>query len=100
MNFEEHVYKKLLSVPSGSITTYGQLAKEMGLVNGQRLIGRIMSRNPYPGIVPCHRVVCFDGKIGGYSMGGETVKTTMLKKEGIDIENGKVSSFAKYLHKF
>ncbi|WOV93101.1 MAG: MGMT family protein [Candidatus Nitrosoabyssus spongiisocia] len=100
MNFEERVYKKLLSIPSGSITTYGQLAREMGLVNGQRLIGRIMSRNPYPGIVPCHRVVCFDGKIGGYSMGGESVKATMLQREGISIKNGKISDFEKYLYKF
>ena len=57
MNLEQRVYKKLLDVPKGQITTYGELAKAVGLKNGQRVIGKIMNNNPYPVIVPCHRVV-------------------------------------------
>ena len=44
MNIEEQVYKKLLDVPKGKITTYGNLAKAVGLKNGQRIIGRIMNK--------------------------------------------------------
>ena len=69
MNIEQKVYKKLLDVPKGKITTYGDLAKAVGLKNGQRLIGKIMNKNPYPVLVPCHRVVMSTGKIGGYAYG-------------------------------
>ena len=46
MNLEQNVYKKLMDVPKGKITTYGDLAKTVGLKNGQRLIGKIMNKNP------------------------------------------------------
>jgi len=93
------VYKKLLQVPKGQITTYGELAKAVGLKNGQRAIGRIMNKNPYPAIVPCHRVVNSNGKIGGYVYGVD-VKTNMLRKEGIEIQNGKILDFEKRIFKF
>ena len=93
------VYKKLLQVPKGQITTYGELAKAVGLKNGQRVIGRIMNKNPYPAIVPCHRVVNSNGKIGGYAYGID-VKTNMLTKEGIEIQNGKILDFEKRIFKF
>lgn len=99
MNLEQRVYKKLLDVPKGQITTYGELAKAVGLKNGQRIIGKIMNNNPYPVIVPCHRVVMSTGKIGGYAY-GENIKTKMLNDEGIEIKNGKIASFDKKLFKF
>ena len=89
MNLEERVYKKLLEVPLGMVTTYGELAKAVGLKNGQRVIGRIMNKNPYPVIVPCHRVIKSNGQIGGYAW-GEKIKTNMLSKEGMKIKNGKI----------
>ena len=94
MTLSTKVYKKLLQVPKGKVTTYGDLAKAMGLKNGQRVIGTIMKKNPFPVIVPCHRVVKSDGKIGGYVY-GERVKSRMLLKEGIKIKNGKIIDFAK-----
>ena len=45
MKLEQKVYKKLLEVPEGKITTYGELAKAVGLKNGQRTIGRIMNKH-------------------------------------------------------
>lgn len=99
MNIERIVYKKLLQVPKGQITTYGELAKAVGLKNGQRVIGRIMNKNPHPAIVPCHRVVNSNGKIGGYAYGID-VKTNMLTKEGIEIQNGKILDFEKRIFKF
>ena len=99
MNIEQKVYKKLLDVPKGKITTYGDLAKAVGLKNGQRLIGKIMNKNPYPVLVPCHRVVMSTGKIGGYAY-GEIVKMKMLSDEGIEIINGKIASFNEKLFRF
>ena len=89
MNLEHKVYKKLLEVPKGKVTTYSELAKSVGLKNGQRAIGRIMNKNPFPVIIPCHRVILSNGKIGGYAW-GEKIKTNMLSKEGIEIKNGKI----------
>ena len=99
MNLEQKVYKKLLDVPKGQITTYGDLAKAVGLKNGQRVIGSIMNKNPYPVLVPCHRVVMSTGKIGGYAY-GEHVKMKILSDEGIEIINGKIQSFDKKLFRF
>ena len=86
------VYRKLLQVPKGKGTTYGELAKAVGLKNGQRIIGMIMKKNPYPVIIPCHRVVKSDGKIGGYAY-GERVKSRMLTNEGIKIKDRKIIDF-------
>jgi len=88
------VYKKLLQIPEGKVTTYGDLAKAVGLKRGQRVIGTIMKKNPFPVIVPCHRVVKSDSKIGGYVY-GERVKSQMLAKEGIKIKDGKIIDFDK-----
>ena len=99
MNLEEKVYKKLLNVPKGQITTYGDLANTVGLKNGQRLIGKIMNKNPYPILIPCHRVVMSTGKIGGYAY-GEHVKMKMLSDEGIEIINGKIENFDNKLFRF
>jgi methylated-DNA-[protein]-cysteine S-methyltransferase len=89
LNLEHEVYKKLLQVPKGRVTTYSELAKAVGLKNGQRTIGRMMNKNPFPVIVPCHRVILSNGKIGGYAW-GEKIKTNMLSKEGIEIKKGKI----------
>jgi len=99
LNLDEKVYKKLLQVPKGKITTYGELAKAVGLQNGQRAIGKIMNKNPYPVIIPCHRVVRSNGTIGGYAF-GQDVKTNMLIKEGIKIHNRKILDFGKITYRF
>ncbi len=98
MKLEEKVYKKLLEVPQGMVTTYGELAKAVGLNNGQRVIGRIMNKNLYPVIVPCHRVIQSDGKIGGYAW-GEKIKINMLSKEGVNFKNGKIIDL-KMIYRF
>jgi methylated-DNA-[protein]-cysteine S-methyltransferase len=99
LNLEQKVYKKLLEVPKGKITTYRELSKAVGIKNGQRFIGNVMNKNPYPAIIPCHRVVKSDGSIGGYAY-GEKVKTKMLKQEGVKIKNGKVIDWNKKLYHF
>ena len=99
MNLEQKIYKKLLEVPKGQITTYGELAKAVGLKNGQRAVGKIMNKNPYPVIIPCHRVVMSTGKIGGYAY-GEHVKIKMLNDEGIEIQNGKIVKLENKIYRF
>ena len=88
------VYKKLMQVPEGNVTTYSDLAKAVGLKNGQRVIGAIMKKNPFPVIVPCHRVVKSNGKIGGYVY-GERMKSQILAREGIKIKAGRIMDFDK-----
>ena len=99
MNLDEKIYKKLLEVPEGKITTYGELAKAVGIKNGQRVVGRIMNKNPYPVIIPCHRVVKSDGKVGGYAY-GQQVKINMLSKEGIKIKEDKILDWENSVHRF
>ena len=93
---EKKIYRKLLQVPSGKITTYKELARSVGLENGQRVIGQIMKKNPFPVIIPCHRVVKSNGEIGGYAY-GINIKKSMLVKEGILIKNNKIKNFQKTL---
>ena len=99
MNLDEKIYKKLLEVPKGQITTYGELARSIGLKNGQRVVGKMMNKNPYPVIIPCHRVVMSTGKIGGYAY-GENVKIKMLNDEGIEIQNGKIIDLKNKIYRF
>jgi len=99
LNLDKRIYKKLLKVPRGYVTTYGELSKSVGLKNGQRLVGKIMNKNPCPVIIPCHRVVLSTGKVGGYAF-GENVKTTMLNDEGIQIKNGKIIDLKNKFYRF
>ena len=99
MNLEKRIYRKLLEVPAGQVTTYGELANAVGLKNGQRYVGNVMKKNPYPGIVPCHRVVMSTGKVGGYAYGRE-VKEHMLADEGIKINGGRILDWEKRVYRF
>jgi len=99
LNLEEKVYKKLLDVPKGKVTTYKDLADSVGLKNGQRVIGKIMNKNKYPVIIPCHRVVMSNGEIGGYAYGDKS-KAKMLSNEGIKIQNGKILDFKNSVYRF
>jgi len=60
-----------------------------------RGIGKILNKNPQPIIVPCHRVVCSDGHVGGY-MYGKELKISLLLNEGIPIVNDRIKDFEKY----
>lgn len=77
----------LKQIPEGKVTTYKILAEKLG--THPRAIGRILNSNPHSVIVPCHRVVCSDGRIGGYRFGIKK-KIALLKKEGVKIEKGKI----------
>lgn len=88
-DFNTLVYKELRKVKHGTTTTYGALAKAVGKPGGARAIGRAVGMNPFPLIIPCHRVISSDRKIGGFSAHeGVGQKIVMLELEGIEIEKG------------
>ena len=101
--FFKKVYNLLRKVPRGRITTYKELANALG-TKAYRAVGQALRKNPYAPEVPCHRVVCSDGTIGGYR--GETkgkeigAKKRILIEEGIIIEGNKVKNFEEVLFRF
>lgn len=96
---DQKVYTLLAKVPRGRVTTYSELAKAAGIRNGQRAIGRIMSKNPYPSIIPCHRVVKSTGQIGGYAY-GTNIKENMLTIEGVSIRDEKIADMNQTMYRF
>lgn len=87
--FAKRVYGAARTIPPGRTVTYGQLAGMSGHPGAARAVGRVMSKNPIPLIIPCHRVLASGGEPGGFSAyGGLSVKTKMLALEGVSFENG------------
>jgi methylated-DNA-[protein]-cysteine S-methyltransferase len=72
-------------VPWGETVSYGELAELAGKARAARAVGRIMSANPVPFIVPCHRVIAAGGRIGGYGGGRDAIelKHRLLQREGV-----------------
>jgi len=71
-----------LSIPRGFVTSYNLLATACGINHGARAIGWAMAHNPFPLVIPCHRVVRADGTLGGYGGGGQWKKDLLLQ-EGV-----------------
>ena len=82
--FQLKVWKYLKKIPRGSVKTYSEVAKAIGMPLAVRAVANAIGKNPYPPKVPCHRVIRSDGSLGGYSgVGGIKTKKKLLKKEGI-----------------
>lgn len=82
-DFEREVYKLSLKIKPGEAKTYGDLAKALGDVAQSRRVGQALGRNPFPIIVPCHRIVGASGAMTGFSApGGAELKRKLLKIEG------------------
>ncbi|MEM0364471.1 MAG: MGMT family protein [Candidatus Nitrosocaldus sp.] len=79
------VYRLVSMIPKGRICTYSDLARALGKPRAYRLIGKILNKNPNPVVVPCHRVVRSDGRVGWY-MHGYEAKKKLLEGEGIRID--------------
>ena len=80
--FNRRVYEIARAIPPGETSTYGQIAKAMGEPGAARAIGKALGENPWPIIVPCHRVLAADGKSGGFSApGGVDTKARLLTIE-------------------
>ena len=84
--FDASVYALTRAVPPGQTTTYGAIAKALGQPYGSgtaRAVGQALGRNPFAIIMPCHRVVAAQGKMGGFTAhGAVSVKRRLLEAEG------------------
>jgi methylated-DNA-[protein]-cysteine S-methyltransferase len=84
--FERAVYDATRLVPPGTTTTYGEIAREIGQPGAARAVGRALGHNPFPIVVPCHRVLTASGGTGGFSApGGTRTKLRMLAIEGAPV---------------
>lgn len=103
VNFDEKVWKLMQRIPKGRVTTYSMIAKKLN-TRAYRAVGNACRKNPYAPRVPCHRVVRTDGTVGGFGgkTSGKTVekKIRLLRKENVEIKNGKITNFEKVLFRF
>jgi methylated-DNA-[protein]-cysteine S-methyltransferase len=80
--FDRQVYVVTRSIPPGETMTYGEIATRLGDIGLSRAVGQALGRNPFPIIVPCHRVLAAGGKTGGFSApGGTATKRRLLEIE-------------------
>jgi methylated-DNA-[protein]-cysteine S-methyltransferase len=81
--FDRAVYRETRAIPAGTTSTYGAIAAKLGDPALARAVGQALGRNPWPIVIPCHRVTGADGRMGGFSApgGGET-KLKLLEIEG------------------
>ena len=96
--FQDKVLSLVKKIPKGKITTYKQIGKALRK-KAYRAVGNALNKNPYAPQTPCHRVVCSDRTLGGYSK-GVNKKIQLLKKEGIEIKKNKIIDFEKKLFRF
>ncbi len=84
--FERQVYELARTIPPGETLTYGQIATRLGDPLLARDVGQALARNPFPIVVPCHRVVAAGGKLGGFSArGGVATKQLLLAIERANV---------------
>ncbi|MDQ8755137.1 methylated-DNA--[protein]-cysteine S-methyltransferase [Sphingosinicella sp. LHD-64] len=82
-DWEASVYRAALAIPAGETRTYGQLASGLGDPGAAQAVGQALGRNPWPIVVPCHRITAADGRTGGFSApGGAATKLKLLEIEG------------------
>jgi O-6-methylguanine DNA methyltransferase len=80
-SFQKRVWEALREIPYGQTRSYGEIAKTIGNPKAVRAVGSANGANPVPIIVPCHRVIQFDGSLGGFG-GGLDLKKNLLEREG------------------
>jgi len=85
--FQQAVYRQALTIKPGTTRSYGDLARALGLgPEGARAVGIALGNNPWPLLVPCHRVIAANGRMTGFSApGGVRTKTRLLVLEGAEL---------------
>jgi methylated-DNA-[protein]-cysteine S-methyltransferase len=82
-DFERRVYAVARTIAPGATLTYGEIATRLGAPGEARAVGEALGENPFPLVVPCHRVLAAGGKVGGFSAnGGVATKLRLLTIEG------------------
>lgn len=91
------VYDAVSRVPYGKVATYAQIALLSGHRGAQRAVGNALHKNPYFGIVPCHRVVNSQGRLAPeFAFGGVAEQKRLLESEKIAVDDGGIVSLEKY----
>ncbi len=83
--FQQAVWRALGKIPVGQTRNYGELARAIGKPKGVRAVGGACGANPIPVLVPCHRVLAANRKLGGFS-GGLDWKRRLLDREGVRVQ--------------
>jgi methylated-DNA-[protein]-cysteine S-methyltransferase len=84
--FNKRVYDLARRIPPGRTMTYGEIAVRLGVPGSARAVGQALGRNPFPIVVPCHRVLAAGGGMGGFSApGGVDTKRRLLAIEGVAV---------------
>lgn len=91
--FQEKILLEVMKIPPGEVKSYKQVADAINS-KGYRAVGTAIGKNPLPLIIPCHRVIRSDYKVGGF-YGGTEMKKEILENEGICIVNGKIKKVNK-----
>lgn len=85
--FHRRIYAVARAIPPGATMTYGEIAERVGAPGAARAVGQAMGRNPFPLVMPCHRVLAAGNRPGGFSApGGVTTKRRLLAIEGVALE--------------
>lgn len=86
--FDRRVYEVVRTIPPGATLAYGDVAARLGAPGAAQAVGQALGRNPFPPIVPCHRVLAAGRQVGGFSArGGRRTKLRMLEAEGVHLEH-------------
>lgn len=85
-DFSARVLKQACKIPRGKVATYSGLAAKIGKPRAARAVGTTLANNPFPIIIPCHRVVRADGSLGGFG-GGLKMKRELLDREGVSLND-------------
>lgn len=81
--FQRKVLEVVKTIPYGETRSYKWVAERIGKPKAARAIGQALKKNPYPIIIPCHRIIRSDGSLGGYSKGIRKKKRLLKKEETI-----------------
>ncbi len=85
----KRIYEIVKQIPCGKVATYGQVALLAGNPNMSRVVGNALHVNPFPGEVPCHRVVNRNGRASKvFAFGGEQLQLMLLENEGVENKDG------------
>jgi O-6-methylguanine DNA methyltransferase len=83
-DFQQSVWREMLKIPAGKTRSYGEIAERIKKPKAVRAVGGACGANPIPVLVPCHRILAANKKIGGFS-GGLEWKRSLLAREGIEV---------------
>jgi methylated-DNA-[protein]-cysteine S-methyltransferase len=97
LEIQRQVLEITRKIPKGKIMTYKAIAEKLDI--HPRVVARALASNKHPIIIPCHRIVHADRRVGGYTPKGQKEKIKLLKKEGIKIKRGKICGESKFLIK-